>query len=179
MRNGLLLHTELIHVVFKAFFNPIAKNWTLESLTLGPLFHRADYELFNETFQNFPALPRLSELTIIYRYQRDHFFFDVRCWSYFNDLFRRTDLFPQSMQIDLQVTINSVELDLEQRIWLGTKLLGLREYRRVTLWGCRKWDLSCPVSLFLPGYHPRRVVLNASVEVLKATGISLRTTLHP
>lgn len=177
MPYDLLFRTKFIRIAFKVFFNSTLRKWTLESLTIGPLLHRTDHAFWNDAFQNFPAVPHLKELTIIYCCKHDYVF-DMGPWPYFNAFFCRVALFPQYMHVDLQVTINSAPLNFIQGAQLATVLLQLRSCQRVTFWGRRKWYFFfCSGSLLLPGYHPRRVVLNAGVEAVEATLIPLCTRM--
>lgn len=138
MPYDLLFRTKFIRIAFKVFFNSTLRKWTLESLTIGPLLHRTDHAFWNDAFQNFPAVPHLKELTIIYCCKHDYVF-DMGPWPYFNAFFCRVALFPQYMHVDLQVTINSAPLNFIQGAQLATVLLQLRSCQRVTFWGRRKW----------------------------------------
>ena len=112
----------------------MATRWSLESLTVGPLSCETDADFWHDAFRDFPTVPRLKEVTIIYYYQNIDSF-DLRCWAYFNTHFCRKDLFPQSMRVEIQVTIESARLGSWQESDLALTLLPLRRCQLVTFWG--------------------------------------------
>ena len=115
----------------QAFFNPMAKTWSLRSLTIGPMSHKTDRAFWDDAFQNFPAVPRLEELIITYFYPRASAF-DINCWAHFTSMSSRLDIFPRSMKVDLRTTIRPC----------------------VTFWGSRKQGLFQSMSSISPDYHP-------------------------
>src|SRR5258708_3045849 len=142
----------------------MATRWSLESLTVGPLSCRTDADFWHDAFRNFPAVPRLKEVTIIYYYQNTNTF-DMGCWAYFNTHFCRKDLFLQSMGVEIQVTIRSERLNYRQGWDLAATLSPLRRCRLVTFWGRSEYGTRLFVLPFLT-YRNQRLLVNANIEAL-------------
>lgn len=136
--NGLFLPTKVFFSPrSQAFFNPMAKNWSLESLAIGPISHATDFAFWHDAFQKFPAVPRLKELTIVYYYSSAGAF-DERCWTFFNNTLCRLDTFPRAMRVDIRIAVRSSPLSDERRRALHEVLLTLRRSHTVTFWGRRE-----------------------------------------
>lgn len=112
----------------------MVNKWSLETLAIGPLTCRTDTAFWRDAFRDFPNVPNLKEVTIIYYYPNADVF-DLRCWRYFNDHFCRSDLFPRRLQVEIQATIRSTRLDDQQSMDLREALQQLRVCRDVTFWG--------------------------------------------
>ena len=55
--NGLFLPTKVFFSPrSQAFFNPMAKNWSLESLAIGPISHATDFAFWRDAFHFRPSL---------------------------------------------------------------------------------------------------------------------------
>jgi hypothetical protein len=132
--NGLFLLTKVFSSCLQAFFSPMAKNWSLGSLTIGPIFHTTDLAFWRNAFHNFPAVPRLKELTITYYYPNTEAL-DESCWTFFSNIFCRPDIFPRAMQVDIRVAIRSSSLSDNQQRSLDRVLSPLRMFHTVTFWG--------------------------------------------
>jgi len=101
--------------------------------------HTTNRPFWEDALQDFLAVPRLKEFTIIYHYPRASTF-DLNCWIYFNALFCRADIFPHFMQVDLRITIRSSKLGRkhEEQDDLYMAFPPFTDHRQnVTLWGHR------------------------------------------
>jgi len=144
----------------------VAKKWSLESFTIGPLSHTTNYAFWQDAFQSLPNAPHLKEFTIIYHYPNIKAF-DISGWVYFVGLFSRTDIFPPYMRVDIRVTIRSFPLRSKQDQALGNTLYPLKTRRRVTSWGRREWDFLRSVLSISPNYHPRPLVATVGTEAVR------------
>jgi hypothetical protein len=81
----------------------MGENWALESLTIGPSYQTTS-DFWERGFLDFPLVPHLKELTIAIQYSNPRYWFGLGCWTYLNDLCK-TGTFPESMQIDIQMSI--------------------------------------------------------------------------
>lgn len=127
----------------QAFLNPMAKKWSLESFTIGPMTDPRNRTFWHDAFHNFPTVPRSNEVAIILHYYPSNNSLDGNCWAYFDTLFSRRDIFPSSMEVDIcatarpQSTFTPVPPKRQQRTFYQSLSL-LRQRRRVTFWGTRE-----------------------------------------
>jgi hypothetical protein len=94
-RRGFLSKDGSTDVEPEAFKDEFSK-WALTSLTIWPQVHETDTEIWVESFRDLPSLPvRVETLTIICHYPRlTAFTFSAYCWTYFNHILPRANLFP-------------------------------------------------------------------------------------
>jgi hypothetical protein len=138
---------------FQEFLFAVGEKWRLESLTIGPLTRKTDYNFWHKAFHDFPAGPRLNrlnDLTIIYRYPNGSAFV-MRSWDYFDALLSRTDIFPQSMRVDIKIMDAISTRTLVNA--LGRRLRLLRQCRAVTFDGKRECGSFWTASLYSPNYN--------------------------
>ena len=67
--------------------------WTLKSLTIGPQLHKTNTEFWVEALKGFPSLPRVDNVTMIYRYP-EYEDYNTKFWEYMNSILSRKDLVP-------------------------------------------------------------------------------------
>ena len=95
-------HSHSLPFRILAFLCPMGEGWCLESLTIGPMTHRTDGGFWRDAFLNFPPIPHLKDTIIIYYYPNNAAF-RMSTWGYFNTFFCQTNIFSQTMRMDIRV----------------------------------------------------------------------------
>ena len=78
----------------KAFVTSVSPRWRLESLVIGPMYHKADAEFWEVALKKFPKLPHLTEIQITYDY-RVPGSRNTSCWVSFASILSNRDMFPR------------------------------------------------------------------------------------
>ncbi|KAF9783517.1 hypothetical protein BJ322DRAFT_1071448 [Thelephora terrestris] len=124
-------------VLIQAFLKPLPKKWCLEYLTIrSPA--RSDLVPWHSAFQDFPALPYLKELTIVYHYHNTPY--DTHFWTCLDRLFEQRVVFPQSVQVDIRMTTQSKHWDKEWQREFLRSLTSLSKHQ-LKLWGVHLAEL--------------------------------------
>ena len=126
------------------------ETWSLKSLTIGPLSHKLNRTLWGDVLRDFPLVPRLKELTVVYYFPSDEAL-ESTCWDPFDNLFGRGDVFPRYMRVDIRITVQSEPLSYLQRRTVYFMLPSSSKYRPITFWGlCECSFLVCVIALTHP-----------------------------
>lgn len=94
----------------------LSKKWTLKSLTIGPQLHETDIGFWEEAFNHLPSLPRVGDVTIVYNYPTVKAF-TTDCWTFFDRILTRRDLFPALELVRVYPSIGSQQFST-RRWWL-------------------------------------------------------------
>ena len=109
--------------------------WHLESLTIGPMYHEADAAFWEAALKDFPKLPYLTKIKIIYHY-RTHKAFNTSCWERFDSILSDRSTFPRLEGVDVCPTIRSQRTGTRYTsiVFGAFSTLG-SSGRRPTFWG--------------------------------------------
>jgi len=108
--------------------------WDLKSLTIGPMYHKADTAFWQAALKNFPKLPHLTKVQIIYHY-RTYDAFNTSCWSCFSSLLSNRGAFPRLEVVDVCPTLRSQRLGYHKLSPLLDVLKPLESGPTLTFWG--------------------------------------------
>jgi len=109
--------------------------WHLESLTMGPMYHEADAMFWEAALKDFPKLPHLTKVTVIYHYRTPKAF-NTSCWARLNSILSNRDMYPLLEVLDVCPTFRSQRLGWRKLFDIKSALRSLNfSGRKLTLWG--------------------------------------------
>lgn len=127
-----------------AFLTSVSPWWHLESLTIGPMCHEADHSFWGAALKDFPKLPHLTQVKIIYNY-RTHRAFNTSCWDRFGSILPNRAIFPRLEVVDVCPTIRSQSIGYHNLFAVRSALSTLKTSgQRLEYWG----QEGMPVFLF-------------------------------
>ena len=100
------------------------------------MYHEADAMFWDAALKNFPALPHLTEVQIIYHYRTSKAL-NTSCWDRLDSILSNRDMFPRLKAVDICPTFRSQRLGHRKLSSLLTALwsLGQLDRLRLTYWG--------------------------------------------
>ena len=130
-----------------AFLSSMSPRWHLTSFTIGPMYHEADAAFWEAALRDFPKLPHLTKVKIIYHY-RTHGAFNTSCWDRFDSILSDRSICPLLERIDTCPTIRSQRMGVRNiAIVCGAFSTFRSSGRRPTHWGSpsEPTSPSCPI----------------------------------
>ena len=98
------------------------------------MYHKADIAFWRAALKDFPKLPHLTKVQIIYHYRTPNAF-NTSCWSCFGSLLSNRDAFPRLEVVDVCPTFRSQRLGYHKMAPVREALMPLGSGRTLTFWG--------------------------------------------
>jgi hypothetical protein len=124
-------------IVITAFITSVSPRWCLESLTIGPMYHEAATTFWDAALKNFPALPHLTKVQIIYHY-RTYKAFNTSCWDRFDPILSNRNMFPRLKAVDVCPTFRAQRPSHQKLFYINDALRFLSSFGpklTLTYWG--------------------------------------------
>lgn len=83
----------------------IPLRWDLESLTIGPMYRKADAAFWGVALNDFPRLPHSTKVKIIYHHCMPAH--NTSCWASFGSILANRKVFPRFGVVDVCTTYRS------------------------------------------------------------------------
>ena len=134
--------------------------WHLESLTIGPMYHEADLTFWNAALKDFPKLPHLTRVKIIY-YYRTPKAFNHSFWYCLGSILSNRDTFPRLEVVDVCPTVRSQRLGYQKiyTILHALRSIQSRDRSSLTFWGETREVVFCSLECVLKSCSYRLVLL--------------------
>jgi len=118
-----------------AFMASMPRLWNLESLTIGPMYHEADATFWEAALKDFPSLPHLTKVRIIYHYRTPKAF-NTSCWVRLNRILSNRGMYPRLEVLDVCPTFRSQRLGWRKLSDVMSALQSIDPSgRKLTHWG--------------------------------------------
>jgi hypothetical protein len=113
------------------------------------MYHEADATFWNAALKNFPALPHLTKVQIIYHYRGTSKVFNTSCWDRLDYILSNRNMFPRLEVVDICPTFRSQRLGSQKIFSIRNALQSLGTF------GCKvrltHWGKTCEIVFVLLG----------------------------
>ena len=102
------------------------------------MYHEADTTFWDAALKNFPILPHLTKVQIIYHYRGTSKMFNTSCWDCLDSILSNRNMFPRLEVVDICPTFRSQQLGNQKISSIRHALQSLSAFGckvRLTHWG--------------------------------------------